>query len=79
MEKREALQQMNTESGDLYDSVYSEMPEKRLNNFISFDAVAGNKLNTANVTSTALYAKDNDLDSLFESPISHDESHESNL
>ena len=75
MEKREALQQMNTESGGLYDSVYSEMPETRVNNFISFDAVAGDKHNTANATSTALYAKGND----FENPVTHDESQESNV
>jgi len=79
MEKREALQQMNTESCGVNDSVYSEMPEKRLNNFINCDAVAGDKLNTANVTSPALYANDNDLDSLFENPVAHDQSQESKV
>lgn len=51
MEKREASQLNNTESRYLEESMYSELPEKRLNNFISFDAVAGDKLYTANVAS----------------------------
>ena len=50
MEKREASQPNNTESGYLKESIYSELPEKR-NNFISFDTVAGDKLYTANVAS----------------------------
>ena len=45
------------------------MPEKKLNNYITFDAFAGDSLNTADVTSTALYAKDDDLDSLFRNPV----------
>jgi len=51
MEKREASQANNTESGYLKESIYSELPEKRLNNFTSFDVGAGDKLYTANVAS----------------------------
>lgn len=69
MERREALQQKNTESGNLKESVYPEMPEKKLNNYIDLDAVAGDKLNTTNVRSTALYAKINNLDPPYENPV----------
>ena len=79
MEKREDSQQMDTKSCDLNDSIYSEMPEKRLSNFINCDAVAGDKLNTSNGTSAALYGKDNDLDSLCENPVTHDQSQESKV
>jgi len=65
MEERNASQQMNTESGDLKASAYSEMPEKKLNNYIDLDAFAGDRIDTANVKSTSLYAQENDSDSLF--------------
>ena len=61
MVNREASQLKNTESGDLKRSVHSDMPKKRLNNFTNVNALAGDKLNNADVTSTAIKAKDNKL------------------
>ena len=59
MEKSEALKQMREESGNLKGIVHSDMPERKLNNSTSFDAVAGDKLDNADVISTTIKAKDN--------------------
>ena len=69
MEEKKTSQQMNTESGDLKASAYSEMPEKKLNNYINLDAFAGDRIDTANVESTSLYAQENDSDSFYENAV----------